>query len=97
VTGSDDDNGAAAAGDDGSHDRGAGEATGPGIGYREALTELEQILRELDADDVDVDVLGAKVRRAAELLHLCRERIVGARFEVEQVVAGLPSDDDPEV
>lgn len=69
---------------------------GPEIGYREALTELEQILRELDADDVDVDVLGAKVRRASELLHLCRERIVGARFEVEQVVAGLASDDDTE-
>ncbi|HEY2997316.1 MAG TPA: exodeoxyribonuclease VII small subunit [Acidimicrobiales bacterium] len=78
--------------------------TGAEIGYAEALAELEGILDELDGDEVDVDVLGARVRRAAELLRLCRERIAGARFEVEQVVAELeaevdaagPEDDDEE-
>lgn len=64
------------------------------IGYAEALAELEQILDELDGDEVDVDVLGARVRRAAELLRLCRERIAGARFEVEQVVAELEAEVD---
>ena len=62
------------------------------IGYAEAVAELEQILEELDGDEVDVDVLGARVRRAAELLRLCRERIGAARFEVEQVVAELEDD-----
>jgi exodeoxyribonuclease VII small subunit len=78
--------------------------TGAEIGDAEALAELEGILDELDGDEVDVDVLGARVRRAAELLRLCRERIAGARFEVEQVVAELeaevdaagPEDDDEE-
>jgi len=65
---------------------------GNNIGYAEALAELEQILEELDGDEVDVDVLGARVRRAAELLRLCRERIGAARFEVEQVVAELEGD-----
>jgi exodeoxyribonuclease VII small subunit len=64
------------------------------IGYAEALAELEDILDELDSDEVDVDVLGARVRRAAELLRLCRERIAGARFEVEQVVAELEAEVD---
>ena len=64
------------------------------IGYAEALAELEGILDELDGDEVDVDVLGARVRRAAELLRLCRERIAGARFEVEQVVAELEAEVD---
>ena len=59
------------------------------IGYADALSELESILDELDGDEVDVDVLGARVRRASELLRLCRERIAGARFEVEQVVGEL--------
>jgi exodeoxyribonuclease VII small subunit len=62
------------------------------IGYADALTELEQILDELDGDEVDVDVLGARVRRAAELLRLCRARIAGARFEVEQVVGELEAE-----
>jgi exodeoxyribonuclease VII small subunit len=62
------------------------------IGYADALAELEQILDELDGDEVDVDVLGARVRRASELLRLCRERIAGARFEVEQVVGELEAE-----
>jgi len=74
------------------------------IGYTAALAELADILHELDGDEVDVDVLGGRVRRAAELLRICRGRIASARFEVEQVVAELdpaalpadaaPSDDD---
>jgi exodeoxyribonuclease VII small subunit len=72
-------------------------ATSPGsdaetIGYAKALAELDEILHELDGDEVDVDVLGARVRRAAELLRICRDRITNARFEVEQVVAELESD-----
>lgn len=59
------------------------------IGYTAALAELDSILHELDGDEVDVDVLGTRVRRAAELLRICRDRITTARFEVEQVVASL--------
>jgi exodeoxyribonuclease VII small subunit len=66
------------------------------MGYSAALAELDDILRELDGDEVDVDVLGARVRRAAELLRICRDRIAGARFEVEQVVAELESETVPE-
>lgn len=63
-------------------------------GYGAALNELESILRELDRDDVDVDVLGERVRRAAQLLRFCRDRIASARFEVEHVVAELEENDD---
>jgi exodeoxyribonuclease VII small subunit len=62
------------------------------LGYAEALAELEGILDELDGDEVDVDVLGSRVRRAAELLRLCRDRIASARFDVEQVVAELEAE-----
>ena len=62
------------------------------IGYAEALAELEGILDELDGDEVDVDVLGSRARRAAELLRLCRDRIASARFDVEQVVAELEAE-----
>jgi len=69
------------------------EATADGqIGYTAALAELDDILHELDGDEVDVDVLGARVRRAAELLRVCRDRISSARFEVEQVVAELEAE-----
>ena len=58
-------------------------------GYAEALAELEAILAEIDRPDVDVDVLAVKVRRAAELIRLCRGRIGDARLHIEQVVTEL--------
>jgi exodeoxyribonuclease VII small subunit len=75
-------------------DSSAEPSAGHETGYADALTELEGILDELDGDEVDVDILGARVRRASELLRLCRERITGARFEVEQVVAELEAEAD---
>jgi len=59
------------------------------IGYGDALAELERILEEIEDDAVDVDVLATKVRRAAELLRVCRDRIASARVEVTQIVADL--------
>lgn len=67
-------------------------------GYGEALVELERILDEIEDDAVDVDVLATKVRRAAELLRLCRDRIASARIEVTQIVADLdPSTLEPAI
>src|SRR3546814_1784717 len=59
------------------------------IGYGAALSELESILSEIEDDAVDVDVLATRVRRAAELLRICRDRIASARVEVTQIVADL--------
>lgn len=63
------------------------------LGYGEALAELEAILGELEDDTLDVDLLAERVARAAALIAHCRDRIDGARMEVERIVAGF---DDPE-
>ncbi|MEZ5142507.1 MAG: exodeoxyribonuclease VII small subunit [Acidimicrobiales bacterium] len=60
-----------------------------GVGYAAAVAELEEILARLDDEALDVDVLADEVRRAAELIRLCRRRIEAARVEVERVVAEL--------
>lgn len=62
-------------------------------GYADAMGELEAILAEIEADDVDIDVLATRVSRAAELLELCRGRIDGARLQVERVVEDLETGD----
>jgi exodeoxyribonuclease VII small subunit len=59
------------------------------VGYSEAVAELDAILAELERDDLDVDVLAARVRRAGELIALCRERITRAQSDVEGIVADL--------
>jgi len=65
------------------------------IGYADALAELESILAEIEDDAVDVDVLAARVKRAAELLRVCRSRISAAKVEVTQIVAELEPDAPP--
>ena len=62
-------------------------------GYAEAMTELEEILDELEGDHLDVDVLAERVRRASELLTTCRDRIARAQADVDKIVADLESFD----
>lgn len=59
------------------------------VGYADAMHELEQILRELEGDQLDVDVLAERVRRASELIKLCRGRIARAQTDVDQIVTDL--------
>ena len=61
------------------------------IGYADAMRELDDILEELERDDLDVDVLAARVQRASELIHLCRGRIARAQADVDRVVTDLES------
>jgi exodeoxyribonuclease VII small subunit len=61
--------------------------------YREALSEIEAILADLERDAVDVDELALKVARAADLIRVCRSRIADARLQVEEIVADLDEDE----
>ena len=58
-------------------------------GYSAAVTELEAILREIEDDDVDVDVLADRVARAAGLIDYCRDRILAARAAVDDASRAL--------
>jgi exodeoxyribonuclease VII small subunit len=59
------------------------------LGYARALTELETILGELEASDVDVDKLADRVARATELIAVCRQRIGAARLRIDEVIRDL--------
>jgi exodeoxyribonuclease VII small subunit len=62
-------------------------------GFGAAMRELDDILGELETDDLDVDILADRVRRAAELIAVCRRRIRDVEIEVDHVVAALDGDD----
>jgi exodeoxyribonuclease VII small subunit len=63
--------------------------TEPDVGYADAMAELERILAELEGDHLDVDVLAERVRRASELIKLCRSRIARAQDDVAKIVTDL--------
>ena len=62
---------------------------GAPIRYADALEELEKILEDLENDAIDVDELTARVKRASELIVLCRDRLTRTKLEIEQIVANL--------
>ena len=65
--------------------------------FGEALAEVEAILERLENDEVDVDELSAEVRRAAELIQLCRRKLEKTEMEVRDLVADLDAGTDDDV
>ena len=68
------------------------QATLPGVdapGFAAAMAELEAILSRIEAEEIDVDALAAELRRAAQLLEVCRAKIRRAEAEVTQIVQQL--------
>ena len=65
----------------------------PSLSFREAMDELEGILERIEGEEIDIDRLAEELRRAAQLLDLCRGKIRKAEVEVTQIVQSL---EDPE-
>jgi exodeoxyribonuclease VII small subunit len=64
------------------------EGTEP-LSFRVAMEELEAILERIEGEEIDVDELAAELRRATQLLELCRGKIRKAEVEVTQIVQNL--------
>jgi len=64
--------------------------------FREAMDELEGILERIEGEEIDIDRLAEELRRAAQLLDLCRGKIRKAEVEVTQIVQSLEQAADGE-
>ena len=56
------------------------------IAYEEALAEVEAILGRIQREEIAVDDLAKEVRRATELIAACKERLLKAEKEVDEIV-----------
>jgi len=57
--------------------------------YETAFTELEGIMQDLQDEKVSVDELGAKVKRAAELITFSNTMLRSTEAEVNRIVKEL--------
>jgi exodeoxyribonuclease VII small subunit len=57
--------------------------------YREAVQQLEAILRNMQSDECDIDRLGQLTRRATELIAECRSRLVATDEELRAILQDL--------
>ena len=45
------------------------------IKYEEAVAQLEQIVRKMENDELDIDTLAAELKKAQELIKLCKTKL----------------------
>jgi len=58
--------------------------------YTEAVTELEKILAELENNpEVNMDVISEKVKRAAELMEICKKQLHDLDKDLEKMIENL--------
>lgn len=57
--------------------------------YKEAVNELEQILRKMQSPDCDIDMLSEYTKRALSLLKFCKEKLMKTDEEVKRTLETL--------
>lgn len=58
--------------------------------YTEAVTELENLLAELENNsEVNMDAISEKVKRAAVLMEICKKQLHELDDELEKMMANL--------
>jgi len=54
--------------------------------YKQAIEELEQIVNEIENEEISVDELSEKVKRASQLIRLCKTKLTKTEEEVAKVL-----------
>ena len=55
--------------------------------YEEAMIELQDIVRDIQEETVNMDDLSNKVKRSAELIQYCKEKLRSTEEEIEKTFA----------
>lgn len=57
--------------------------------YSLALTELEEIISEIESEESNIDILAEKVKRAAYLIKFCKGRLRNTGEEVKKALSEI--------
>ena len=63
------------------------------MNYSEAFQELQDIVAEMEKGETSVDVLSQKVKRAAELIQLCKKTLRETESDVNAILQELTADE----
>lgn len=54
--------------------------------YTEALSELQNILDKIESGDLDVDVLTDEIKKASELIKLCKDKLYKTDTQIKKII-----------
>lgn len=55
--------------------------------YEEALQELQAIVRRMENDELDIDQLSAQLKRAQQLIKLCKDKLTKADADIKNILS----------
>ena len=61
--------------------------------YTEAYEELQNIESEIEGGEISVDILSEKVKRAALLIRICKNKLTSTEEDVGRILKELESSD----
>lgn len=57
--------------------------------YTEAFDELQNIVSEIEQGEISVDKLSEKVKRAALLIKICKQKLTSTEEDVDRILKEL--------
>ena len=57
------------------------------IKYEAALAELQTIVRKMENDELDIDEMSIQLKRAQELIKLCKDKLTKTDEEIKKILA----------
>lgn len=63
--------------------------------YAKSFEELQDIVQEIENGEISVDILSEKVKRAAELIKVCRKKLSETEEDVARILKDLSGADEP--
>jgi exodeoxyribonuclease VII small subunit len=61
-------------------------------GYSLAFAELQAIVSEIEEGEISVDELSAKVKRAAQLIKICKAKLSSTEEDVNKILKELETE-----
>lgn len=57
------------------------------IKYEEAVAQLEEIVDKMENDELDIDQLSDQLKRAKELVTLCKDKLTKTDEEIKKLLS----------
>ena len=57
--------------------------------YEQAVAELETIVKKMENDELDIDSLAEQLKRAKQLIQLCKDKLTKTDEEIQKILVGL--------
>lgn len=57
--------------------------------YKQAITEIEELVDKIENEELDVDELSGMVKRVSQLLKFCKDKLYKTEQEVNDILENM--------